>query len=108
MNIETQLAVAANAISNLVNRESPVTASLDVIIGKDGVSSSKYRITTGDICDRGTWKWVCAFGDTPEQCVDSASVQCAAQADKRALEIRDLTKRAQELGLVVTAAEGTK
>jgi hypothetical protein len=91
-----------------VNLETPVTASLEVVVGMDGVAAPKYRISLGDVCDRGRWKWICVWGDTPDQCVDAAAIQAAGQADKKALEVRDLTKRALELGLVVTAAEGAK
>ena len=103
MNIQDQLEQAARVIAGLVNLETPVTASLDVVIGKDGTASPLYKIVLGDVCDRGAWKWICAIGATPGECVDVASVACAAQADKKALEIADLTKRALELGLVVSA-----
>jgi hypothetical protein len=108
MNTQTQLEQAARVVARLVNLETPVTASLEVVVGMDGVAAPKYRISLGDVCDRGRWKWICVWGDTPDQCVDAAAIQAAAQADKKALEVRDLTKRALELGLVVTAAEGSK
>jgi hypothetical protein len=108
MNTHTQLEQAARVVARLVNLETPVTASLEVVVGMDGVAAPKYRISLGDVCDRGRWKWICTWGDTPDQCVDAAAIQAAAQADKKALEVRDLTKRALELGLVVTAAEGAK
>ena len=91
-----------------MNLETHVTASLEIVVGMDGVAAPKYRISLGDVCDRGRWKWICVWGDTPDQCVDAAAIQAAGQADKKALEVRDLTKRALELGLVVTAAEGAK
>jgi hypothetical protein len=108
MNTHTQLEQAARVVARLVNLETPVTASLEVVVGMDGVAAPKYRISLGDVCDRGRWKWICTWGDTPDQCVDAAAIQAAGQADKKALEVRDLTKRALELGLVVTAAEGAK
>jgi len=108
MNTHTQLEQAARVVARLVNLETPVTASLEIVVGMDGVAAPKYRISLGDVCDRGRWKWICTWGDTPDQCVDAAAIQAAAQADKKALEVRDLTKRALELGLVVTAAEGAK
>lgn len=108
MNTHTQLEQAARVVARLVNLETPVTASLEVVVGMDGVAAPKYRISLGDVCDRGRWKWICTWGDTPDQCVDAAAIQAAAQADKKALEVRDLTKRALELGLVVSAVEGAK
>jgi hypothetical protein len=108
MNTQTQLEQAARVVARLVNLETPVTASLEIVVGMDGVAAPKYRISLGDVCDRGRWKWICTWGDTPDQCVDAAAIQAAGQADKKALEVRDLTKRALELGLVVTAAEGAK
>jgi len=108
MNTHTQLEQAARVVARLVNLETPVTASLEIVVGMDGVAAPKYRISLGDVCDRGRWKWICTWGDTPDQCVDAAAIQAAAQADKKALEVRDITKRALELGLVVTAAEGSK
>ena len=108
MNTHTQLEQAARVVARLVNLETPVTASLEIVVGMDGVAAPKYRISLGDVCDRGRWKWICVWGDTPDQCVDAAAIQAAGQADKKALEVRDLTKRALELGLVVTAAEGAK
>jgi hypothetical protein len=108
MNTQTQLEQAARVVARLVNLETPVTASLEIVVGMDGVAAPKYRISLGDVCDRGRWKWICAWGDTPDQCVDAAAIAAAGQADKRALEVRDLTKRALELGLIVTAAEGSK
>jgi hypothetical protein len=108
MNTHTQLEQAARVVARLVNLETPVTASLEIVVGMDGVAAPKYRISLGDVCDRGRWKWICTWGDTPDQCVDAAAIQAAAQADKKAVEIADLTKRALELGLVVTAAEGAK
>jgi hypothetical protein len=108
MNTQTQLEQAARVVARLVNLETPVTASLEIVVGMDGVAAPKYRISLGDVCDRGRWKWICVWGDTPDQCVDAAAIQAAGQADKKALEVRDLTKRALELGLVVTAAEGAK
>lgn len=108
MNTQTQLEQAARVVARLVNLETPVTASLEIVVGMDGVAAPKYRISLGDVCDRGRWKWICVWGDTPDQCVDAAAIQAAGQADKKALEVRDLTKRALELGLVVTAAEGSK
>ena len=108
MNTHTQLEQAARVVARLVNLETPVTASLEIVVGMDGVAAPKYRISLGDVCDRGRWKWICVWGDTPDQCVDAAAIAAAGQADKKALEVRDLTKRALELGLVVTAAEGSK
>ena len=108
MNTCQQLEQAARVVARLVNLETPVTASLEVVVGRDGTAAPKYRISLGDVCDRGSWKWICVWGDTPDQCVDAAAIQAAGQADKKALEIRDLTKRALELGLVVSAAEVAK
>jgi hypothetical protein len=108
MNTQTQLEQAARVVARLVNLETPVTASLEIVVGYDGVAAPKYRISLGDVCDRGRWKWICTWGDTPDQCVDAAAIQAAGQADKRAIEVCGLTKRALELGLVVTAAEGSK
>ena len=108
MNIKEQLEQAAQTIAGLVHFETPVTASFEVVIGADRTAVSKYRISLGDVCDRGAWKWVCVWGATADEAIDAAHVACAEQADKRALEIRDLTKRALELGLVVTEAEGAK
>lgn len=108
MNTCQQLEQAARVVARLVNLETPVTASLEVVVGRDGIAAPKYRISLGDVCDRGSWKWICVWGDTPDQCVDEASIAAAGQADKKALEIRDLTKRALELGLVVVTAEVAK
>ena len=109
MNTCQQLEQAARVVARLVNLETPVTASLEVVVGRDGTAAPKYRISLGDVCDRGSWKWICVWGDTPDQCVDAAAIQAAGQADKKALEIRDLAKRALELGLVVTStAEAAK
>ena len=108
MNTQQQLEQAARVVARLVNLETSVTASLEVVVGRDGIAAPKYRVSLGDVCDRGSWKWICVWGDTPDQCVDAASIEAAGQADKKALEIRDLTKRALELGLVVSAAEGAK
>jgi hypothetical protein len=107
-NIKDSLEQAARVIAGLVNLETPVTASLEIVVGMDGVAAPKYRISLGDVCDRGRWKWICVWGDSAEECADKAAVASAAQFDKRAMEIADLTKRAMELGLVVTAAEGAK
>lgn len=108
MNTCQQLEQAARVVARLVNLETPVTASLEVVVGRDGTAAAKYRISLGDVCDRGSWKWICVWGDTPDECVDAAAIQAAGQADKKALEIADLTKRALELGLVVSAAEVAK
>lgn len=107
-NIQNQLEQAARVVARLVNLETPVTASLEVVVGRDGTAAAKYRISLGDVCDRGSWKWICVWGDTPDECVDAAAIQAAGQADKKALEIADLTKRASELGLVVSTAEVAK
>ena len=108
MNTQQQLEQAARVVARLVNLETPVTASLEIVVGRDGTAAPKYRISLGDVCDRGAWKWICVWGDTPDQCVDAAAIAAAGQADKKALEIADLTKRALELGLVVSAAEVAK
>ena len=108
MNIQNQLEQAARVVARLVNLETPVTASLEVVVGRDGIAASKYRISLGAVCDRGARTWICVWGDTPDQCVDAAAIAAAGQADKKALEIADLTKRALELGLVVVTAEGAK
>ena len=80
MNTHTQLEQAARVVARLVNLETPVTASLEIVVGMDGVAAPKYRISLGDVCDRGRWKWICTWGDTPDQCVDAAAIQAAAQA----------------------------
>ena len=108
MNTQQQLEHAGRVVARLVNLETPVTASLEVVVGRDGIAAPKYRISLGDVCDRGSWKWICVWGDTPDQCVDAASIAAAGQADKKALEIADLVKRFNELGLVVVTAEATK
>jgi hypothetical protein len=83
-----------------VNNEAEVTVTRRVAITNyNSAPIYDWCIYTGDILNKGKWKWECAIGATLQAAFDAALAQIVKQGDERSRELAKLKESAAKLGL---------
>jgi len=99
-NDDNEMIACAQTLRAAVNNQAEVTVTRRVAISNyNAAPVHDWCIYTGDILNKGKWKWECATGATLQGAFDAALAQIIKQGDERARDLAKLKESAAKLGL---------
>jgi len=105
-NDDNEMIACAQTLRAAMNNETEVTVTRRVAISNyNAAPVHDWCIYTGDILNKGKWKWECATGATLQSAFDAALAQIVKQGDERARELARLKESAAKLGLQLVEAQ---
>jgi hypothetical protein len=105
-NDENEMIACAQTLRAAVNNEAEVTVTRRVAISNyNAAPVHDWCIYTGDILNKGKWKWECATGATLQGAFDAALAQIMKQGDERARDLAKLKESAAKLGLALVEVQ---
>ena len=105
-NNENEMIACAQSLRAAVNNECEVTVLRRVAITNyNSAPIYDWCIYTGDVLNKGKWKWECATGATLQGALDAALAQITKQGDDRDRELAKLKESAAKLGLALVEVQ---
>jgi hypothetical protein len=105
-NDDNEMIACAQTLRAAVNNETEVAVARRVVISNyNAAPVHEWCIYTGDILNKGKWKWECAIGATLQSAFDAALAQIVKQGDDRSRELARLNESAAKLGLQLVEAQ---